>query len=301
MKLSEYFKYDHQETDSSEFKTKKILKTLYKGVKIPWLLIILGAFLAVFNSIVILTQYDNNIAIFTGTMSDLSPLVAYLTASFIQYLLIFASVISDIALVKIVTGIRKKMWRKIMHLPLTDYDESQNGMLSRITSDAEYGAKPFVVVMSIFQIIVYFMSMSAAAPKDLPQALIFLIVTLVLAIVSLVFSVRICAKAVTYLQDRISVQTVHYSEQLANIRFIKASNGEEKAIARSKELIGLRYKASLYNAFATGLQTLSNNFTYIIIYSCAFLGGISAIKAHAISDMTPINAVSHWNWHWLRF
>ena len=84
--------------DNKIMKKKGTLSTLYKGVKIPWWKIILGGFLAVFNSIVILTQYNNYMAIFTGSMQDLSPLFAYLTASFIQYILIFASIISYVRL-----------------------------------------------------------------------------------------------------------------------------------------------------------------------------------------------------------
>lgn len=290
MKLSEYFRY---QGERGEVKPQRgVLKALYRKVKIPWLLLIVGAILAVGNSLVILTQYDNYMAIFTGALTDLSPLWQYLTASFIQYVLIFATILTDIAFVTIVTRVRKKLWAKIVRLPLSDYDrESPNGMLSRITSDAEFAAKPFSAVLAILQILLYIVSMSAAAPKDMPQALMFLIVTLILAVASIVVSVRVVARATMLVQGRISVLTNHYAEQLANIKFVKASNAEQKAIDRSFALIEQRYKAALYNTFATGLQTLSNNFTYIIVYSCAFLGGIVAITSGAISDTTPISAV----------
>lgn len=293
MKFSEYFRFDNGTDKTEEISIKgRVLKTLYKNVRIPWLSIIVGAILAVFNSIVILSQYENYMAIFTGALTDLSPLFQYLAASFVQYLLIFASVLADVAYVTIVTGVRKKMWRKMIRLPLKDFEkETPSGMLSRITSDAEYASKPFMAAIAVLQILLYIMSMSAAAPKDMPQALAFLIITVILAVASIVASVRICSRATTFVQNRISVLTAHYSEQLANIKFVKASNAEEKAVERSYSLIEKRYKAALYNAFATGLQTLSNNFTYIIVYSCAFLGGILAIRAGAISDTTPISAV----------
>ena len=112
MKFSEYFYYDRSADKAEKVNVKgKVLKSLYKNVRIPWLLIMVGAILAVFNSIVILTQYENYLAIFTGALTDLSPLFQYLAASFVQYLLIFASILSDIAFVTIVTGVRKKMWK----------------------------------------------------------------------------------------------------------------------------------------------------------------------------------------------
>ena len=293
MKFSEFFSYDAKQNRSDEVRVKgRVLKNLYKKVKIPWLLIIIGAILAVFNGIVILTQYENYQAIFTGALTDLSPLWQYLIASFVQYLMIFASVLADVAYVTIITGVRKKLWHKIVHLPLKVFQrETPSGMLSRVTSDAEYAGKPFAAAIAVLQILIYILSLTAAAPKDLPQALGFLIATLILAVASIVVSVKICSRATTFVQSRISALTAHYSEQLGNIKFVKASNAEEKAIERSHALIEKRYKAALYNAFATGLQTLANNFTYIIIYSCAFLGGILAIRQGAISDTTPISAI----------
>ena len=62
MRFTDYFRYDEDK------KVKHVLGKLYKGVKIPWLSIILGGFLAVFNALVILTQFENYNAIFTGTL-----------------------------------------------------------------------------------------------------------------------------------------------------------------------------------------------------------------------------------------
>ncbi len=124
MRFSEYFRYDQSADKAEKINVKgHVLKSLYKNVRIPWLLIIAGAVLAVFNSIVILTQYENYMAIFTGALTNLSPLFQYLAACFVQYLLIFASILSDIAFVIIVTGVRKKMWKKMVRLPLKDFEK----------------------------------------------------------------------------------------------------------------------------------------------------------------------------------
>jgi ATP-binding cassette subfamily B protein AbcA/BmrA len=292
-KISQYFKPDKPDKDVEELGVKgHVFKTLYHGIRIPWLSICLGAVFAVFNSLVILTQYDNYMAIFTGKMKDLTPLWMYLLASFVQYILIFAGVLADLGFVTIVTGVRRKMWKKMMNLPLRDFDtEAPNGMLSRITSDAEYASKPFYAIIALLQIVTYILSVSAAAPKDLPQALIILAITLAMAFVAIFFSVRLCSKATTLLQNSISLQTDYYTEQLANLKFIKASSAEDKAISKSLELIDSRYHASLFNAFANAIQTLANNFTDIIIYCCSFLGGIWAIETHSLTDMAPVNAV----------
>jgi ATP-binding cassette subfamily B protein AbcA/BmrA len=292
-KISKYFVPTKQTSDVPELGVKKhLFRTLYKGVKIPWLSLIFGAIFAVANSLVILSQYDNYMAIFNGTLTNLTPLWMYLGASFLQYIIIFASVLADLGFVTVVTGVRKKMWKKMVNLPLRDFDTAEpNGMLSRITSDAEYASKPFYAIIALLQIVLYIISVSTAAPKKIPQALIILAITLVLAGVTIFFSVKICSRATTLVQNSISLQTDHYTEQLGSFKFIKASAAESKAIAKSYELIDNRYNASVYNAFATGLQTLANSFTDIIIYCCAFLGGIWAISLGEITDMAPINAI----------
>ena len=66
---------------------------------------------------------------------------------------------------------------------------------SRITSDAEYASKPFYAAISILQILLYIMSLGATAPKDMPQALPFLVVTLILAVASIFVSAKICARS----------------------------------------------------------------------------------------------------------
>ncbi|MCI2069030.1 MAG: ABC transporter ATP-binding protein/permease [Bacilli bacterium] len=291
--LSQLFKPNKTATEVKELSVKgHIFSTLYKGVHIPWFSICLGAFFAVFNALVLLTQYDNYQAIFNGTMKDLTPLWMYLLASFVQYILIFAGVLCDLGFVTIVTGVRKKMWKKMMNLPLRDFDTSApNGMLSRITSDAEYASKPFYAIIALLQIVTYIISISVAAPKELYQGLIIFGITFALALLAVFFSVKLCSKATTLVQNSISLETDYYTEQLANFKFIKASSAEEKAIKKSLELIDNRYQASLYNAFATAIQTLANNFTEIIIYCCVCLGGIWAIEVKSITDMQPINAI----------
>jgi hypothetical protein len=69
-RISKYFRPNKKQEDVQELRLKAIIfRTLYKGVKIPWFSICLGAIFAVFNSLVLLTQYDNYMAIFTGTMT----------------------------------------------------------------------------------------------------------------------------------------------------------------------------------------------------------------------------------------
>lgn len=292
MTVSELFTYKADLREKEISSTKKVLRNLYKGVKIRWFAIAAGAVLSILSSLIIFAVYDEYIAIFYGTLDSLTPLWKYLIVSFVQYLIIFASVIGDLALVGVVTGVRRKMWRKMMRLPLKDFDEAEpNGMLSRITSDAEYASKPFTLLIVILQLLFSMNTLLAVRPKNLPEAMPFAVISVALAAAVIFFSIRIASRSATYLQEKIAALTNHYSEQIADIKFIKACNSEEKAIAKTDGLIDERYRAALYNAFGSGLNALAGRFIWIIAYASCCLGGIMAIRHHTLASAAPVQEV----------
>lgn len=291
MKLKKYFVFDTKDGSYEELKTKKTLGTLYKGVKIPWLRIIIGAFLSVFNVLILMTQYENYMKLYQGTLEDLKPLWMYLIAYFFQMILIFLVVISDRAVVEMVTNVSKKLWRKMMHMPVRDFETSKPGaMLSRITLDAQYASRPFDAVVALLQALVTVITLSAIVPDDIGYAVPVLAVALVGAIVLAYITARVLSRSTLYAQNKKAEQTDHYNEILANIRFIKASNAEQKAIERSNELIEKRYNAGLYTALYQGLAETIGQYAYIIFVVCLVVA-IGAIGAGKITDIEPINSL----------
>ena len=290
MNLKRYFTFDTSDGNYDEIKTKKILRTLYKGVKIPWGRIIIGAFLAVFNVLVLFTQYENYMMLYQGTLTSLKPLWMYITASFIQYILIFISVIYDRAMVDLTTGVGKKLWNKMMKLPVRDFETSKpGGMLSRITLDALYASRPFEAVMAFLQLVVAILSLSAAVPENITYAYPMLFISLMGAIGLTFYAARVLSKSTLYAQNKKSEQTDNYNEMFANIRFIKASNCEEKVIEKSDAFIEKRYNAALYSAFYQGLLQLINNYSYLAMILC-FVAGIFCINAGTLKETEPLNA-----------
>ena len=90
MRISEFFAYKADGKEKSVSSTKKVLRNLYKGVRIRWIAIIIGAILSILSSLIIFAVYDEYTAIFYGTLDSLAPLWNYLIVSFIQYIIIFA-------------------------------------------------------------------------------------------------------------------------------------------------------------------------------------------------------------------
>ena len=291
MNLKQYFVFDTDDDLKEEVRNRKILKTLYQGVKIPWFRIIFGAFLAVFNVLVLLTQYENYMAMYQGTLTSLKPLWMYMLAIFIQYILIFLYVFTDKALVEMVTSVGKKIWKKMMKMPVREFETSEPGeMLSRITLDATYSARPFEAVLAFLQVLAAILSLSVVVPYSAAFATPWLIAALVGALALAFFTARVLTKSTLFAQNKKAEQTDHYNELLANIRFIKASNSEQKAIETSDEYIARRYKASLFTAFYQGLLELVNNYSNLTLVLC-FLASILAISSGVIKDIGPVNDI----------
>ena len=291
MKLKKYFVFDTKDGSYEEIKTKKTLRTLYKGVKIPWLRIIIGAFLSVFNALILMTQYENYMKMYQGTLEDLKPLWMYLIAYFFQMVIVFLVVISDRAVVEMVTNVSKKLWKKMMHMPVRDFETSQPGaMLSRITLDAQYAAKPFDAVVALLQAIVVVASLSAIVPDNIGYALPILGISLILAIVIAYITARVLSRSTLYAQNKKAEQTDHYNEVFANIRFIKASGAEQKVIERSNEYIERRYNAGLFTALYKGLAEVIGQYAYLVFVPC-LIAALIAIGAGKITDIEPINSL----------
>ena len=291
MNIKKYFVFEDSDTKSEETKNRRILKTLYRGVKIPWFRIVFGAFLAVFNVLVLMTQYENYMAMYQGTLTSLKPLWMYLLASFIQYILIFLYVFTDKAMVELVISVSKKIWKKMMKMPVRDFETGEPGaMLSRITLDATYSARPFEAVLAFLQVVAAILSLSVVVPYSAAFATPWLIAALIGALALAYFTARVLLRSTMYVQNRKAEQTDHYNELLANIRFIKASNSQKKAIDASNVYIEKRYDASLYSAFYQGLLELVNNYSNLTLVIC-FLAGILAIAGGVIQNIGPVNDI----------
>lgn len=291
MKLKKYFVFDTRDGSYEELKTKKTLRTLFRGVKIPWLRIIVGAFLSVFNVLILMTQYENYMKMYQGTLEDLSPLWMYLIAYFFQMAIMFLVVISDRAVVEMVISVSKKLWKKMMHMPVRDFETSKPGaMLSRITLDAQYAAKPFDAVIALLQALVTVITLSAIVPDNIGYAIPILAVSLIGAIVLAYITARVLSRSTLYAQNKKAEQTDHYNEILANIRFIKASGAEQKAIERSNEYIERRYNAGLFTALYQGLAQVIGQYAYLVFVPC-LIAAVVAIGAGKITDIEPINSL----------
>ena len=269
---------------------KKPLKTLYKGVKLPVFKTLLGSLLYMVGTLAVATQADNLSKIQIGNISDLSPVFTYALMCMIGYVFFYISVVADLAFVDLAGNVRKKIWKKVMNLPLSYYDrEGANKVISRITSDPEYSYMPFKLFQMFFTLLVFLLLVLVGDAAITELALILMggfIVTMVIMFISAKFS----EKGAVYVAGKLASFTAFLAERFNRIRFIKAMNSEEKEADLAVTYINERYEAEKYNAIATTVVQFGQMFLTLVLQMAAFLFGGLLISQGKVDSTTRLVA-----------
>ena len=276
--------------ESVTLKTKKPLKTLYKGIKLPVFRTLFGSLLYLGGTLVVATQADAVAAISVGNFTDLSPILTYALMCTIGYVLFYASVVADLGFVELAARVRKKIWKKIMRLPLGYFDrESPNRVLSRVTSDPEYSYLPFKLLQLIFTLLAFMLIVlvgDAAIGELAPLLILGFIVTMGI----MFFSARFSERGAVYVAGKLAAFTAFLAERFGRIRFIKAMNSEERENAASLRYIEERYEADKYNAMANTFVQFGQTFLSFVLFTVAFLGGSVLIRSGRVQSGTALAA-----------
>ena len=271
-------------------KTKKPLKTLYRGVKLPVFRTLLGSLLYLGGTLVVATQSDAVAAISVGNFTDLSPIFTYALMCTIGYIFFYASVVADLGFVELAARIRKKIWNKVMRFPLSTFDrESPNRMLSRVTSDPEYSYLPFKLLQLAFTLLA-FLLIVLVGDAAIGELALLLIVGFLVTMGIMFFSARFSERGAVYVAGKLAAFTAFLAERFGRIRFIKAMNGEEKENAASLRYIGERYEADKYNAMANTFVQFGQTFLTFVLFTAAFLVGGILVQNGRVSSTTALAA-----------
>ncbi len=276
--------------DSSvnEIKTKNSLRSLYKGVKIPWGGILLGLIVSMLAMLLLATQAENVSLMQTGQHKDLNPFFAYTLLYIIDCAVFYLSVIGDKALVTLNTRVRKKMWAKILKISARDLEkENPASLLSRITTDSEYASMPFTILTTVFSVVTFLLGLAGELKKmDLSAYGPIVGIAVLLALIVAIISVRMVFVVSTAKQSKIANLTKYYSEQLGSTKFIKASRGEERTVDKALGLIEERYGAERNYAVYQLVNALSASILQLALFGATFAAAIVLLKSGALRDLT---------------
>lgn len=191
---------------------------ILKGVRLPWVLIIISMGLSIAEGTASLTVAQMTGEIIDGTQNaiDGAKLLHYIGITAFTAVLSILSTFFTQKMENVVTlRVRVKLWRKIMHLPASYYDaDNGNELVSRVTSDASAPASLFSIavtcltsVVTVVQAFVRLYDTNVTlANYSLIMVPIIMLVFIAYSVLQFklgVYSTRVTAGSLAYLAERV--------------------------------------------------------------------------------------------------
>ena len=249
----------------------KRYQNIFRGVRIPWVMLAVLLILNIFESHVFLEQTTLTADIIDTSQKAIN---ANQLVRFIVVLLVNSALSISINYIngwtdqKLSYGVRNKLWNKLMHLPTRYYDqESGDTLVSRVTTDSDHSATYFNIAIK-FVSTVY---ASAVAVRQMyrysPQLTLYMLIAMpiLLTISALVGKLSFTAnkKAQVAFADALG----YLVERTRNLRLIKAARMEHAEQQAGKKRFDRQFQVSL-------LSTTVNSLTAALI---PIFGGVGIV------------------------
>ena len=240
----------------------KRYQNIFRGVRIPWVMLAVLLILNIIESHVFLEQTTLTADIIDTSQKAIN---ANQLVRFIVVLLVNSALSISINYIngwtdqKLSHGVRNKLWNKLMHLPTRYYDqESGDTLVSRVTTDSDHSATYFNIAIK-FVSTVY---ASAVAVRQMyrysPQLTFYMLIAMpiLLTISALVGKLSFTAnkKAQVAFADALG----YLVERTRNLRLIKAARMEHAEQQSGKKRFDRQFQVSL-------LSTTVNSLTAALI------------------------------------
>lgn len=240
----------------------KRYQNIFRGVRIPWVMLAVLLILNIIESHVFLEQTTLTADIIDASQKAIN---ANQLVRFIVVLLVNSALSISINYIngwtdqKLSYGVRNKLWNKLMHLPTRYYDqESGDTLVSRVTTDSDHSATYFNIAIK-FVSTVY---ASAVAVRQMyrysPQLTFYMLIAMpiLLTIAALVGKLSFTAnkKAQVAFADALG----YLVERTRNLRLIKAARMEHAEQQAGKKRFDRQFQVSL-------LSTTVNSLTAALI------------------------------------
>ena len=249
----------------------KRYQNIFRGVRIPWVMLAVLLILNIIESHVFLEQTTLTADIIDASQKAIN---ANQLVRFIVVLLVNSALSISINYIngwtdqKLSYGVRNKLWNKLMHLPTRYYDqESGDTLVSRVTTDSDHSATYFNIAIK-FVSTVY---ASAVAVRQMyrysPQLTFYMLIAMpiLLTISALVGKLSFTAnkKAQVAFVDALG----YLVERTRNLRLIKAARMEHAEQQAGKKRFDRQFQVSL-------LSTTVNSLTAALI---PIFGGVGIV------------------------
>lgn len=259
---------------------KKLSKyfSVLKGVKLPWLLIIMSF---VFSAVTMTAELQS--AQLTADVIDTSqtainakPLISYISVTAAAAALAIVSNYFTRKMEEVINlRVRCRLWDKIMHLPMKFYDEDNgNELVSRVTSDAGAPSELFSMAVSfVVCVITAVQAFVKLYDYNTMLANYSLIIIPLTFIVCLVYG-KLMYKLGVYSTVTMAGSLGYLAERVRNFRLIKSAAAEKLESASGNGTFKRMYKAEFLSwLMVAGYQLASSLFSIMFIFIIFVIGG----------------------------
>lgn len=261
-------------------------RTVLSGVRIPWILVLLS----IVSSFLLANAMVGS-AVLTAAVVDSSGNLR--TEDLLKYigLLLGSGVLAvggnfcnNVVSERVNLGVRGKLWKKLLRLPMSYYDEeSGESLVSRITIDCNR-ASAFIgviimAVSSLYGLYVAIRSMYGFSP----------VLTLWCAYLApvLAFGVALTGKLVFRTQNRLyqsqSDATSYLLERVKNLRLVRSSNMVEEETILGKGQFRAIYRRNVSAMLSDNLMASFMGLTPIALIIITFIAGSILVSRGEIS------------------
>ena len=249
----------------------KRYQNIFRGVRIPWVMLAVLLILNIIVSHVFLEQTTLTADIIDASQKAIN---ANQLVRFIVVLLVNSALSISINYIngwtdqKLSYGVRNKLWNKLMHLPTRYYDqESGDTLVSRVTTDSDHSATYFNIAIK-FVSTVY---ASAVAVRQMyrysPQLTFYMLIAMPILLTTAALVGKLSFTANKKAQVAFADALGYLVERTRNLRLIKAARMEHAEQQAGKKWFDRQFQVSL-------LSTTVNSLTAALI---PIFGGVGIV------------------------
>ena len=256
---------------------------IFKGVRLPWLLLALVVILAVVKTNVEVESITLTASIIDGTQNavKVDELIRYVVYLVVTGVLTIASTyVSGLTYQKINLGVRLKLWKKMMALPTRFYD-SDNG--NELVSDADSAYFYFQLVINLFTAVYGCVTAYRKLFRFEPT-----LATVELVIIPLTIGITLVYGGLTYRtgatsRNRLAATMGYLVERVRNLRLIKSFRMEREEFNTADDLFRKQCRANINLSLTSLVQLAGMEVIGCISIVVSFLFGGQMVAAGTLT------------------
>ncbi|MCF0135628.1 MAG: ABC transporter ATP-binding protein [Lachnospiraceae bacterium] len=219
----------------------------FKNTNFSWGWILLSTGLTIVYYFTYTLVPGNTAALFGGQFTDQAIKGVLVNYSVIMVMLLLIGAVSVIAEAKSVRSVRKSVWKRMMGIKTSYYDEhGANYLLSAVTSDTQLSVSSLISVITVLPGQISYLAKAIPQINGFSPKLVWAIVILIPVYVGYAFLIgRWQYKVGMTIQGRIGTLTGYLSDRIRNLSLIKSFGTEEKEEAKGLEASKELYQANI--------------------------------------------------------